>query len=92
MVRGSASSHPVSDSDIESYFKSQVVLTYSNAVTVSTTFTPDNHPGSIVTFSLFYSFAPFLFWFRLLHHNQAQRLVANDAGGATCSRRKVALA
>lgn len=63
---------------LKAYVKSQVVLIYSNAVTVSTTFTPDNNPGSVVTFGLVCSFVPFL-----PHHDPAWRLVANGAGGAT---------
>ncbi len=60
MVRGSASASPASASDISTYVKSQIVLIDPKAVTVSTTFTPDNKPGSDVTVSLTYSFVPFL--------------------------------
>jgi len=60
MVRGSASADPASASDIATYVKGQIVLIDPNAVTVSTTFTPDNKPGSDVTVSLSYSFVPFL--------------------------------
>jgi len=60
MVRGSASPQPASASDISTYVKSQIVLIDSTAVTVSTTFAPNNNPGSDGTVSLSYSFAPFL--------------------------------
>lgn len=70
MVRGSSSADPASAGDISTFVKSQIILLDPNSVTVSTTFTPDNNPGSDVTVSLTYGFVPFLPGFNYLTAKQ----------------------
>ncbi len=49
IVRGSSSTDPVTASDIANYVKSRAPLGIDpNSLTVSTTWSPDDHPGSSV--------------------------------------------
>jgi len=63
MVRGATckswpSACPASASDIQSYIKSVPAGINPQAVTVTTTWTPDNQPGSLVQVQVQYSFQP----------------------------------
>lgn len=63
MVRGSScnswpSACPASASDIQAYLRNVPAGINPQAVTVTTTWTPDNNPGSLVQVQVQYSFQP----------------------------------
>jgi Flp pilus assembly protein TadG len=63
MVRGStctswSTACPASSSDIQTYLKSVPAGINPQSVTVTTTWTPDNKPGSVVQVQVQYSFKP----------------------------------
>lgn len=58
MVRGSSSGHPATTSDISNFVSNQAIGLDRSAVTVTTTWTPDNSPGSTVKVAVKYSFQP----------------------------------
>jgi Flp pilus assembly protein TadG len=68
IVRGSsctswASACPASSTDIQNYVQSKIALLDPNAVKVTTTWIPDNNPGSLVNVQVEYQFhflLPFL--------------------------------
>ena len=60
MVHGAASSAPASAGAIQTYVRSRIALIDGAQVTVTTTFTPDNNPGSLVKVAVSYPFAPFV--------------------------------
>ena len=47
-VRGSASGHPASAADVQAEAQSLIVALDTSKLTVTTTWTPDNNPGSTV--------------------------------------------
>ena len=56
MVRGADSGRAVSEANITSYVKSMAPGMDPNAFTVTTTWTPDNEPGSAVRVNIQYAF------------------------------------
>jgi Flp pilus assembly protein TadG len=59
-VRGSGSGHPASAADIQTAAKTYTAALDNTKVTVTTTWTPDNHPGSTVQVKVSYAFATVL--------------------------------
>ena len=59
-TNGSGSGHPAAAKDIQSNAQSNVVALDTSALTVTVTWTPDNHPGSQVQVAVSYSFRPVL--------------------------------
>jgi len=58
-VRGSTSPSPVSSSGVQSYVDTLVVgVLNTNSLTVTTTWAPNNKPGSVVTVVVSYNFPP----------------------------------
>jgi len=55
-VRGSASGHPASAADVTAEAKALVAALDSANLTVTTTWAPDNHPGSTVQVKVSYKF------------------------------------
>src|SRR5262245_59081738 len=56
MVRGSGSASPVDATAVSDFVKSKMVGLNSSATTVTTTWSPDNKPGSIVTVQVQYHY------------------------------------
>jgi Flp pilus assembly protein TadG len=56
-VRGSTSGHPAADSDVQTAAKVYTGALDNRNVTVTTTWAPDNHPGSTVQVKVSYNFA-----------------------------------
>ncbi len=59
-VRGSGSGHAASSSDITAEAQSYITALDNTQLTVTTTWTPDNHPGSTVKVKVAYAFRPIL--------------------------------
>jgi Flp pilus assembly protein TadG len=59
-VRGSASGHPASESQVRATALSYSAPLKSEATRVTVTWTPDNHPGSTVAVTVAYDFTPWL--------------------------------
>jgi Flp pilus assembly protein TadG len=59
-VRGSASGRAVLASDVKSYVARQAVALDSSKLTVNTTWSPNNSPGSTVKVNVSYSYKPML--------------------------------
>ena len=59
-VRGSASGHPASAADVQAEALGLVVALDPSNLTVTTTWTPDNHPGSTVQVTVAYRFRTLL--------------------------------
>ena len=59
-VRGSGSGHAASAADIAAAAKTYTAALDNSQVTVTTTWTPDNHPGSTVQVKVSYRFATVL--------------------------------
>ena len=58
-VHGSTAPTVVSSTDVKNYVNTLVVgVLNTNAMTVTTTWSPDNKPGSVVTVSVSYNFPP----------------------------------
>jgi len=58
-VNGSASPSPVSASGVQTYVDGLVVgVLKTSSLTVSTTWSPNNHPGSVVTVVVSYNYPP----------------------------------
>jgi len=58
-VHGSTAPTIVSSTDVKNYVNTLVVgVLNTNAMTVTTTWSPDNKPGSVVTVSVSYNFPP----------------------------------
>jgi Flp pilus assembly protein TadG len=55
-VRGSASGHPAAAADVKAEAQSLVVALDTANLAVTTTWTPDNHPGSTVKVKVSYPF------------------------------------
>jgi len=55
-VRGSASGHPASAADVQAEAQSLIVALDTSKLTVTTTWTPDNNPGSTVQVVVSYGF------------------------------------
>lgn len=55
-VRGSGSGHPASAADVEAAAKGYTAALDNSKVTVTTTWVPDNHPGSTVQVKVAYRF------------------------------------
>lgn len=60
MVRGATSPTPATAASISAFVKGQITLINPNQVTVTTTWSPNNSPGSDVTVQTSYPFVPFL--------------------------------
>lgn len=59
IVHGSASPQPASSTDIQNYVDGLVAgVLNTNSLTVTTTWSPNNKPGSVVTVQVSYTFAP----------------------------------
>jgi Flp pilus assembly protein TadG len=59
-LRGSTSGHPASAADVRAQVVSLVAALDTAALTVNTTWTPDNQPGSTVAVTVRYGFQPLL--------------------------------
>jgi len=59
-VRGSASGHPATAADVRAEAQSLVVALDTADLSVTTTWTPDNHPGSAVKIQVSYPFQTLL--------------------------------
>ena len=58
-VRGSTAASPVSATNVHDYVNTLVVgVLKTSAMNVTTTWNPDNKPGSVVTVAVTYSFPP----------------------------------
>ena len=56
-VHGSTSSSPASTTDVQNLVVGQASGLNSQKLTVNTTWSPDNHPGSVVNVSVSYTYA-----------------------------------
>jgi Flp pilus assembly protein TadG len=59
-VRGANSGHPAQASDVSSYVAGEAIALNSSKLTVTTTWSPDNNPGSIVKVTVSYTYVPLL--------------------------------
>ena len=66
MVRGAASAAPATSTSITAYVRSRIALLDGSDVTVTSTFTPDNQPGSLVKVQVSYPYEPFLLGYNFL--------------------------
>ncbi len=58
MVRGASSPQPVASTDVKNFVLAEAQGINTQAVTVTTTWNPNNNPGSTVKVTVAYSFAP----------------------------------
>ncbi|HEV3111549.1 MAG TPA: TadE/TadG family type IV pilus assembly protein [Candidatus Binataceae bacterium] len=80
MVRGSHSSAPATNSSVQTYIQGLAVALNTSSLTVTTTWNPNNSPGSTVTVSVSYVFAPlapFVWSSSLTMASTAQALITN---------------
>ncbi len=80
MVHGSRSSSPATASSVQTYVQSLAFPLDTSSMTVTTTWNPNNNPGSTVTVGVTYVFrplAPFLGTTNLTMSSTAQALIAN---------------
>jgi Flp pilus assembly protein TadG len=80
MVRGSKSSSPATTSSVQTYVQSLAFPLDTGSMTVTTTWNPDNNPGSVVTVAVTYVFAPlgpFLGSSGISMSSSAQALISN---------------
>ncbi len=59
IVHGSRSSSPASSSDIQSYVRNEAQGITPSSISVSTTWNPNNSPGSTVNVQVSYTYHPF---------------------------------
>jgi len=59
IVHGSRSSSPASTSDIQNFVRNEAQGITPSAISVSTTWNPNNHPGSTVNVRVSYTYHPF---------------------------------
>ena len=59
IVHGSKSTSPASASDIQTYVRNEAQGLTASSINVSTTWNPDNNPGSVVSVQVSYTFRPF---------------------------------
>lgn len=59
IVHGSRSSSPASSSDIQTYVRNEAQGIRPSSISVSTSWTPNNSPGSTVSVQVSYSYHPF---------------------------------
>lgn len=57
-MRGSSVTHPATASDVTADVKSTIVAMDTSAMNVSTTWSPNNKPGSTVSVTVTYPFSP----------------------------------
>ena len=60
VVRGSASGSPASPSDVSNIVKGQAIGLNPDILAVTTSWTPDKNPGSVVKVETSYNFTPLL--------------------------------
>ncbi len=80
MVRGSKSSSPASSSTIQSYVNGLAFPLDTGSLSVTTTWNPNNNPGSTVTVTVSYVFRPlgaFLGTSNITMSSTAQATIAN---------------
>jgi Flp pilus assembly protein TadG len=80
MVRGVKSGSPASSSSVQTYVRGLAVALNTSSVTVTTTWNPDENPGSTVTVQVSYAFAPLvsLVWgTTLTFSSTAKGLISN---------------
>ena len=58
-VNGANSSNPVDSGDVKQFVLNEATGLNTNALSVSTSWKPDNKPGSVVSVSVTYNFRPF---------------------------------
>ena len=58
-VNGANSSNPVDSGDVKQFVLNEATGLNTNALSVSTSWKPDNKPGSVVSVSVTYNFQPF---------------------------------
>jgi Flp pilus assembly protein TadG len=59
IVHGSKSTSPATADDIQTYVRNEAQGLTASAIDVSTTWNPDNNPGSVVSVQVSYTFRPF---------------------------------
>lgn len=59
IVHGASSLTPVDQSDIRNFVRNEARGIQTNQLSVATSWTPDNKPGSVVQVSVTYNFRPF---------------------------------
>ena len=80
MVRGSRSSSPATNSSVQTYVQGLAVGLNTSSLTVTTSWNPNNNPGSTVTVNVSYVFAPMvpLVWnSNLTMASSAQAMITN---------------
>jgi Flp pilus assembly protein TadG len=80
MVHGSSSSSPATNSSVQSYVQGLAYPLNTGSLTVTTTWSPNNSPGSTVTVQVSYVFsplAPFVWSSNLTMSSKAQSLITN---------------
>ncbi|HEY2105137.1 MAG TPA: TadE family protein [Candidatus Binataceae bacterium] len=80
MVRGSHSSAPATTSSVQTYVQGLAIAINTSSLTVTTSWNPNNNPGSTVSVSVSYVFAPLapLVWSSsLTMASTAQALITN---------------
>jgi Flp pilus assembly protein TadG len=80
MVHGNKSTSPATNSSVQTYVQGLAVALNTGSLTVTTTWAPDENPGSTVTVKVSYAFAPLvgLVWSTTLNMSStAQGLVSN---------------
>jgi Flp pilus assembly protein TadG len=80
MVRGSKSPSPATNSTVQSYVQGLAYPLDTSSLTVTTTWNPDNNPGSTVTVQVTYIFRPiasFVWSTNITMSSKAQALISN---------------
>jgi Flp pilus assembly protein TadG len=80
MVHGSSSTSPATNASMQTYVQSLAYPLNTSSLTVTTTWNPNNSPGSTVTVQVTYvfsPFAPFFFSSNLTMSSKAQSLITN---------------
>jgi|SRR5579875_3992803 Flp pilus assembly protein TadG len=80
MVRGSKSASPATSASVQAYVQSLAFPLDPAALTVTTTWNPNNDPGSTVTVQVTYvltPLGPFLSMFAVTMTSRAQALITN---------------
>jgi len=80
MVRGSKSSSPATNASVQTYVQGLAYPLNTSSLTVTTTWNPNNNPGSTVTVQVTYVFSPLapLVWStNITMSSKAQTLISN---------------
>jgi Flp pilus assembly protein TadG len=80
MVHGSNSNQPASEDSVQSYVRGLVLGLDSSQITVNTTWTPDENPGSTAEVQVSYPFtpfAPFVYSYTVQLSSTTQTIISN---------------